>query len=156
MKNLLTKGIVGCLITALLLWTTAPAIAHAAKEGDKKSTTVMYSLDEINDICNNFESLKDAKPGSGIAKIISLALGKSNPVAKIVGPLYSGTCSFLTYECKQEYNFYKSVRDNMIKKGSTHVTIKYTSKYCVYKMYWEKFYSWRVIDKAAINYYTYK
>ena len=49
MKNLLTKGIVGCLITALLLWTTAPAIAHAAKEGDKKSTTVMYSLDEIND-----------------------------------------------------------------------------------------------------------
>ena len=147
-----------CLALAMMLTIFAPALeVNAASEGDKKYSYETFTLEEINALCNKFEDLKGFKTGDALLDVIGEALGKIDEsvgdALPVVSAIYSGATGLIKYDFENEYKFYKAIRDEMIENDYDEVKIKYTSTYTVYKMYWEKFYAWKVTSKAAYKYY---
>lgn len=149
MNKLFKRVMSGCLALALVLCVTVPVEkADAASVGDQQYKFQVYTLAEINALCNKFEDVSDqVVSGDGVARILA-----SVAEVPVVGTLYTVMTGLIQYDMSKEYKFYKGVRDEMIKRGSKRVTIKYISEYSVYKIYWEKFYAWKAVDKEVYAY----
>lgn len=149
-KRIMKRVMSMCLVLVMILSIAMPVtVVNAAKEGDTQYTYETYTLAEINELCNKFEGLSGTVSSTTLGTMI---LGPV-PGASQIGAIYKGAASLIAYDLKSEYKFYKSIRDTMIDKNYKKVKIQYTLKYSVYKMYWEKFYAWKVVGKKAHTYY---
>lgn len=152
-RNYFKKALSIFLTLILILSISVPLQVEATNVGDKKYTYQVYTLNEVNNLCNKFYKLKNKVANTKvIADIICTVLPDPN-AKKIIKSIYNGTTKIITYDLSKEYKFYKNIKDTMIKKNYKKVKIKYTSEYVVYKYYWEKFYSWKVTNKSVNKYY---
>lgn len=159
MNKLFKRVMSVCLALALVLCVTVPVKkADAASVGDIRNTYQIYTEAQIDEICERLYKLDgQVATAKTIGGIIATALGTyatggNVKGGEVLGGLYTGTVSLITYDVPKEYEFYRAIRDKMQEKDYKKVKIRYTSEYSVYKMYWEKFYDWKVLEKKAVLY----
>lgn len=149
MNKLFKRVTSACLALALVICVTVPVKkVDAAQVGEQRWGYELYTLAEINALCNKFEKLAgQAVSGNDLAELICDIT--DIPVA---GTLYSLTFGMIQYDMLREYKFYKNIRDEMIKRGSKKVRIRYITEYTVHKIYWERYYVWQEVEKTVWGY----
>lgn len=148
-KKKIKKMVMVYFIVALLVNTIMPAtVVEAAKVGNKKYSTEMFTKAEIFELANKFEEMKDAGKKTTIPVSILCAICGVG----VAGAIYSGGVTILDEPYRQEYKFYREIKDEMILGDYDYVYIKNTFEYSVYKVRNEPFYDWKLIDKKVISY----
>lgn len=147
-----------CLVLTLIVCVIIPVnTVEAANEGDRTYKYITYTYDQIYELCDTLQDTKkQIMSGEALGEEMAEAIANvknaspyTKPAVEAIIFVFTG---MFTYDINKEYEFYSGIRSEMIKRDADKVKIRYTKEYSVYKMYWEKFYDWKVVEKKAVLY----